>query len=143
MHLQEPEKQFFDDYEHKVSGKIKKYQDNPDFPKMEMFQIDQQELDGYLFDQQAIMDIEGTPRTQYTVAGCLIILPVVILACFPEKAFLGDLAKNTVAALLLGVLLWLFKKSLCKMIVNIRLNRMKNRKMESYIHAVLAYEPKE
>lgn len=142
MHLQEPEKQFFDDYEHKVSGKIKKYQDNPDFPKMETFQIDRQELDGYLFDQQAIMDIEGTPRTQYTVAGCLIILPVVILACFPEKAFLGDLAKNTVAALLLGVLLWLFKKSLCKMIVNIRLNRMKNRKMESYIHAVLAYEPK-
>lgn len=142
MKLQEPEKQFFDDYEHKVSGKINKYGDRPDFPKMETFGIDRQELDGYLFDQQAIMDMEGTPRTQYTVAGCLIVLPVIILACFPEKSFSGSLAINTVGAVIVGVILWLIKKSVCKMIINIRLSRMRIRKLESYIHAVLSYEEK-
>lgn len=36
MELKEPEKQILDDFEHKVTGKIDKYGDEPDFPVGEL-----------------------------------------------------------------------------------------------------------
>ena len=64
MNIREPEKQYFDDFEHKVTGKIEKYGDEPDFPKLENYGIDRQDLDGYLFDKQAILDMGGSKRSQ-------------------------------------------------------------------------------
>ena len=50
MELKEPEKQILDDFEHKVTGKIDKYGDEPDFPKLENYGITRMDLDDYLFD---------------------------------------------------------------------------------------------
>ena len=47
MELKEPEKQILDDFEHKVSGKIDKYGDEPDFPKLENYGITRMDLDDY------------------------------------------------------------------------------------------------
>ena len=35
MNLREPEKQILDDFEHKVTNKMQKYGDEPDFPKLD------------------------------------------------------------------------------------------------------------
>ena len=40
MNLKDPEKEFFDDFEHKVTDKIKKYGDRPNFPKLEDYGIE-------------------------------------------------------------------------------------------------------
>ena len=50
MNLKDPEKEFFDDFEHKVTDKIKKYGDRPNFPKLEDYGIERMELEDYLFD---------------------------------------------------------------------------------------------
>ena len=52
MELKEPEKQILDDFEHKVTGKIDKYGDEPDFPKLENYGITRMDLDDYLFDNK-------------------------------------------------------------------------------------------
>ena len=51
MKLREPEKQILDDFEHKITGKIAKYGNEPDFPKFENYGITRMELDDYLFDK--------------------------------------------------------------------------------------------
>ena len=63
MKLNELEVKLIDDFSHQVTRKIDKYGDRPDFPNMDVYRIDRQELDGYLFDKQAILDMEGSPRS--------------------------------------------------------------------------------
>ena len=65
MKLREPEKQILDDFEHKVTGKIAKYGNEPDFPKFENYGITRMELDDYLFDKQSILDMGGSKRSQH------------------------------------------------------------------------------
>ncbi len=86
MKLREPEKQILDDFEHKVTGKIAKYGDEPDFPKLENYGITRMELDDYLFDKQAILDMGGSKRSQLTMGGFITVLPVLVLSCFPDKS---------------------------------------------------------
>ena len=76
MKLREPEKQILDDFEHKVTGKIAKYGNEPDFPKFENYGITRMELDDYLFDKQAILDMGGSKRSQLTIGGFITVLPV-------------------------------------------------------------------
>ena len=45
MNIREPEKQILNDFEHKVTSKIKLYGNYPDFPKMEDYGIEGMELD--------------------------------------------------------------------------------------------------
>lgn len=142
MNIREPEKQFFDDFEHKVTGKISKYEDQPDFPKLSDYGIERMELDDYLFDKQAIMDMGGSKRNQLTVGGFITVLPVLVLSAFPDHSPVYDHGKMwaTVIALLIGLLIALFVKALLKMIISLRLNKHKIPKFESYIKAVLFYE---
>ena len=142
MNIKEPEKQYFDDYEHKVTGRINLYGDQEGFPKFADYHVTKEELDDYLFDKQAILDSEGSQRSQLTVGGIIIVIPVLILSAFPYEAYPWGVTWTTLAALLLGVVVALFVKSLMKMIIYMRLNKMKNRKLESYIHAVLSYQPR-
>ncbi len=141
MNIREPEKQYFDDFEHKVTGKIEKYGDEPDFPKLENYGIDRQELDGYLFDKQAILDMGGSKRSQLTVGGFLTVLPVLILSALPDKSPIYQNGKmlTTVIALIIGLLLACFVKALLQMVILYRLGKHKESKMETYIKAVLFY----
>ncbi len=71
MELKEPEKQILDDFEHKVTGKIDKYGGEPDFPKLENYGITRMDLDNYLFDKQAILDMGGSsvPSSLWVVSS--------------------------------------------------------------------------
>ena len=141
MNIREPEKQFFDDFEHKVTGKIAKYEDRDNFPKLSDYGIERQDLDGYLFDKQAILDMEGSKRTQFTIAGIIMVLPLLVLSACPDSAYIWGKMPTTVAALALGLAFYLMiVKPIMKSIIYIRLQKMKDAKMEAYIKAVLFYQ---
>ena len=143
MNLKEPEKQILDDFEHKVTNRIEKYGDQPDFPKLENYGITRMELDDYLFDKQAILDMGGSKRTQLTVGGFVTVIPVLVLSCFPDKSPIYENGKalTTVVAILIGLLLACFLKALLQMLILYRVNKQKQTQMETYIKAVLFYTP--
>lgn len=142
MNLREPEKQILDDFEHKVTNKIQKYGDEPDFPKLENYGLTRMELDDYLFDKQAILDMGGSKRTQLTVGGFVTVIPVLILSCFPDKSpiYENGKAMTTIIAIIIGLLLACFCKALLQMVILYRVNKHKETKMETFIKAVLFYE---
>lgn len=142
MNLREPEKQILDDFEHKVTNKMQKYGDEPDFPKLENYGLTRMELDDYLFDKQAILDMGGSKRTQLTVGGFITVIPVLILSCFPDKSpiYENGKAMTTITAIIIGLLLACFCKALLQMVILYRVNKHKETKMETFIKAVLFYE---
>lgn len=142
MNLREPEKQILDDFEHKVTNKMQKYGDEPDFPKLENYGLIRMELDDYLFDKQAILDMGGSKRTQLTVGGFITVIPVLILSCFPDKSpiYENGKAMTTIIAIIIGLLLACFCKALLQMVILYRVNKHKETKMETFIKAVLFYE---
>lgn len=142
MNLREPEKQILDDFEHKVTNKMQKYGDEPDFPKLENYRLTRMELDDYLFDKQAILDMGGSKRTQLTVGGFITVIPVLILSCFPDKSpiYENGKAMTTIIAIIIGLLLACFCKALLQMVILYRVNKHKETKMETFIKAVLFYE---
>ena len=141
MNLREPEKQILDDFEHKVTNKMQKYGDEPDFPKLENYGLTRMELDDYLFDKQAILDMGGSKRTQLTVGGFITVIPVLILSCFPDKSpiYENGKAMTTIIAIIIGLLLACFCKALLQMVILYRVNKHKETKMETFIKAVLFY----
>ena len=142
MNLREPEKQILDDFEHKVTNKKPKYGEQPDFPKVENYGLTRMELDDYLFDKQAILDMGGSKRTQLTVGGFITVIPVLILSCFPDKSpiYENGKAMTTIIAIIIGLLLACFCKALLQMVILYRVNKHKETKMETFIKAVLFYE---
>ena len=142
MNLREPEKQILDDFEHKVTNKMQKNGDEPDFPKLENYGLTRMELDDYLFDKQAILDMGGSKRTQLTVGGFITVIPVLILSCFPDKSpiYENGKAMTTIIAIIIGLLLACFCKALLQMVILYRVNKHKETKMETFIKAVLFYE---
>ena len=142
MNLREPEKQILDDFEHKVTNKMQKYGDEPDFPKLENYGLTRMELDDYLFDKQAILDMGGSKRTQLTVGGFITVIPVLILSCFPDKSpiYENGKAMTTIIAIIIGLLLACFCKALLQMVILYRVNKHSETKMETFIKAVLFYE---
>ena len=142
MNLREPEKQILDDFEHKVTNKMQKHGDEPDFPKLENYGLTRMELDDYLFDKQAILDMGGSKRTQLTVGGFITVIPVLILSCFPDKSpiYENGKAMTTIIAIIIGLLLACFCKALLQMVILYRVNKHKETKMETFIKAVLFYE---
>lgn len=142
MNLREPEKQILDDFEHKVTNKMQKYGDEPDFPKLENYGLTRMELDDYLFDKQAILDMGGSKRTQLTVGGFITVIPVLLLSCFPDKSpiYENGKAMTTIIAIIIGLLLACFCKALLQMVILYRVNKHKETKMETFIKAVLFYE---
>ncbi|GAB6982119.1 hypothetical protein [Prevotella dentasini] len=126
-----------DDFQHRIENKIKHHKDEAGFPQMP-HGLDEQELSDYLFDYQAALDSEGTERSQYTVAGILLCLPILVMSAFPEKSlpFRGYL--NVVAAIAVGFVLFGIYKVLMKALVRKRIARA-NRdypKAKEYVDAV-------
>lgn len=121
---------------------MQKYGDEPDFPKLENYGLTRMELDDYLFDKQAILDMGGSKRTQLTVGGFITVIPVLILSCFPDKSpiYENGKAMTTIIAIIIGLLLACFCKALLQMVILYRVNKHKETKMETFIKAVLFYE---
>lgn len=129
------------DFQQRVNRKIQLNKTYSDFPKAEDYGITESELSDYLFDKQAILDSEGSPRSQYTVAGILIVLPVIIISAFSEKKLPWG-RWSLFVGLGIGLALAGCVKYLIKLLIRIRLKRMANKKIDDYIHAVLNYQSK-
>lgn len=141
MNIKEPDKEFFDDFEHKVTNKISKYKDQPNFPKLGDYGIDPQDFDGYLFDKQAILDMGGSRRTKLTIGGIVTVFPVICLSALPDDQYIFGKMWTTVFALVIGLMLSLCIFAMLKAVIYYRLGKLKDPKMESYIKAVLFYQP--
>lgn len=135
--MKEPEKLVvdIDDFEHKVREHIDFCKDIDGSPKMENYDFTKDEFEDYLFDKQAILDMEGSKRTQYTVAGTLIVLPVIIVSAIPVDN-LPYRQWILLLSILLGLLVFLFVKSLLKMIISVRLKKMSNPAIDKYIRDI-------
>lgn len=130
------------DYEHSVLNRVTEYAGNADFPKPEDYKVTKEDIDSYLFDKQAILDSLGSQRSQYTLAGVLIVLPVLVASIFPEKELPGGAAGGAVLAVGVGILLALFVALILRAVRKIKLKRLYKPDIENYISAVLQYENK-
>ena len=95
-------------------------------------------LKDYLFDKQAILDSAGSSRTQYTIAGILIVLPVLVMSVFSEKQLpWGEW--SVIIAVVIGLLLFAVYKVLLKLFIKYKLKKLHNHNIEAYIEAILNY----
>lgn len=114
------------DFQHKVERLIRNHKDEEGFPLIDDFNLAQEELDDYLFERQAILDSKGTERKRYTIAGVLIVLPVLIMSAFPEEKLpWGSL--TVLVGIACGLVLFLIYLGLQKAIINYRLKRLDSR----------------
>lgn len=127
-----------DDYEHLVTNAIKRWGEEPDFPKLE--NASSEDLDDYLFEYQRILDSEGSQKTQLTKYGIVAIIPIIILSAFPENML--PWGKYTlVTGVAIGVALALCLKGLSVLMVKSRLRRLRsaNPILAEYSAKVMAY----
>ena len=73
------------DFEQRVRNKIRVEGNFPGFPQPERYNLEKSEIDDYLMDKQLALDSGGSARTQYTIMGVMIILPVIVFSAFPQK----------------------------------------------------------
>lgn len=131
------------DYEHTVTLTIERYQHEAAFPRMDDFHLEKSALDSYLFDKQAAIDSDGSERSRYTVAGLVIMLPILVIAAFPLNSL--PWKENTIfAAIAAGVLLYALVRGVQKMLLRRRINAVDRDYPEArrYVDAVLAYRQK-
>ena len=137
MALKQTDK-ILDDFEHNVTNRIAAFDNRNDFPRMGDYGITKEALDSYLFDKQAILDSGGSQRSRYTIAGFLIVLPVIVMSAYPDK----DLPFGEMTILLaigVGLLLCLVVWLLWNLSVQIRLKKIANKQLDNYIKDVLDY----
>ena len=127
-----------DDFEHRVKRLIDRHDGEGGFPTCRRSGSAEQ-LNGYLFDKQAILDMEGTARQQYTVAGILIVLPVLVVSAIPGNShFLNEW--GLFIGIGVGLVLCLIEKLAMALARHIRLRRLADPKLEAYIGEVMKWE---
>ena len=131
------------DYEHTVTLTIERYGHEPAFPRMDDYKVEKPTLDSYLFDKQAAIDSEGSERSRYTVAGLVIMLPILVIAAFPMNSL--PWKENTIfAAIAAGLLLYALVRGVQKLLLRRRINAVERDYPEAaqYANAVMAYRRK-
>lgn len=73
------------DFQHRVEQRLEQHGSEADFPQLADYDLTREQLGGYLFDRQAILDSGGSPRMRYTICGFLVLLPIIILSGVPEQ----------------------------------------------------------
>ena len=111
------------DFQHKVERLIRDHKDEAGFPMLDAFRLEQEELDDYLFERQAILDSKGSERSRYTVAGFLIALPVIVISAFPEESLPWG-TWSLLVAVAIGVGLFLLYLAIQKTVIRTRLSRL-------------------
>ncbi len=128
-----------DDFEHRVKRLIDRHDGEEGFPDMQTFGVSREQLNGYLFDKQAILDMKGTARQQYTVAGILIVLPVLVVSAIPGNSHFLD-EWGLFIGIGVGLVLCLIEKLAMALARHIRLRRLADPKLEAYIGEVMKWE---
>lgn len=124
-----------DDYSHRITAKIDLYGQREGFPSMSAFGFDKERFDEYLFDKQAILDSRGSARKQYTIAGTLMVIPVIILSAFPEN-MLPWKQYSLYVGLLMGLVLYGLYAVVAYGVRKLQLRRMRDEQIERFIEAV-------
>ncbi len=131
------------DYEHRVNRVIDTHEGQEGFPQIDSYHITKEDLSSYLFDYQAILDSEGTVRSQQTVYGLIALIPILVLSAFPLSSLPW---KSNVTSLLVGIAIGmavaLVIKALRVTIKRYRLNRLKaeNPDIVAYVDDVMKFE---
>ena len=104
-----------DDFQHRMEAKIRNQQ----------LDLSEEELSDYLFDYQAALDSKGSERKRYTVAGILIILPVLVMSAFPiEQLPFEQEAWNCLLAVGIGFCLFLLYYLFSLLLVKVRIGKV-------------------
>lgn len=108
---------------------------------LDAFRLEQEELDDYLFERQAILDSKGSERSRYTVAGFLIALPVIVISAFPEESLPWG-TWSLLVAVAIGVGLFLIYLAIQKTVIRTRLSRLDANSPEAkrFVDEVLKFD---
>ena len=130
-----------DDFQRTVENKIRNHKDEEGFPQLPA-ELSEEDLSNYLFDYQAALDSEGTERTRYTIAGFLMCLPILILSAFPDDSLPFKGALNVLAAIGVGLILFLLYRLLTKLMVRSKIRRanLDYPEAKAYVDRVMAFE---
>jgi len=128
-----------DDYQHRVEAQIAAHDGEAGFPRMDDYGFTRDDLDDYLFDVQAIMDSEGSQKTQYTVMGFFIVLPVLIFSAVPDDKMPGGSDWGLFVAIAFGLVLALLVKCLIKLVIRLRLRNRADKNIDRYISDIFKY----
>ena len=72
------------------------------FPKYTDFGVDKESVEDYLSEKQDVLNLRGSQTRQFTVVGCLILIPALIASGFDHtQSPFGD--KTSLVAMLGGV----------------------------------------
>ncbi len=129
------------DFQHKVERLIRDHKDEAGFPMLDTFRLEQEELDDYLFERQAILDSKGSERSRYTVAGFLIALPVIVISAFPEESLPWG-TWSLLVAVAIGVGLFLLYLAIQKTVIRTRLSHLDANSPEAkrFVDEVLKFD---
>lgn len=122
--MKELQPNILDDFEHRIGQLIDHHGDEADFPKMEGTGLTRQDVDDFLFDYQAILDMHGTQKTQLTVYGIIALLPVLAVSAFPDS-MLPYPKWALFWSLALGIVIALLIRTVVEMVRQYRLRRMR------------------
>ena len=129
------------DFQHKVENKIKRLDGTPGFP-VRSEKVSEEELSDYLFYYQAALDSGGSERTQYTIAGILIVLPIMVISAIPDKnlPFTGML--SVIMAVAIGLVLFVIYRIISSIMVKTKVRKVKSEYPEAkrYVDEVLAFD---
>ena len=130
-----------DDFQRTVENKIRNYKDEEGFPQLPA-NLSEEDLSNYLFDYQAALDSEGAERTRYTIAGFLMCLPILILSAFPDDSLPFKGALNVLAAIGVGLILFLLYRLLMGLMVRSKIRRanLDYPEAKAYVDRVMAFE---
>ena len=129
------------DFQHKVERLIRDHKDEAGFPMLDAFRLEQEELDDYLFERQAILASKRSGPSRYTVGGFLIALPVIVISAFPEESLpWGTL--SLLVAVAIGVGLFLLYLAIQKTVIRTRLSRLDANSPEAkrFVDEVLKFD---
>ena len=118
------------DWEHSMMDKINRNKEIAGFPTPENYNTSESEVKDYIYDKQRILDLDEERKKNLVIPGIILVMPVIILSYF------GD---GTVILLLgvgAGVVLSLLYFVVMRLVDNIRLKKMYNADIESYLDAV-------
>ena len=130
-----------DDFQHQVENRIRNHKDEANFPQLPEG-VDEMILSDYLFEYQAALDSEGTERSRYTIAGILLCLPILVMSGFPDTSLPFKGVWNVLAAIGVGLVLFLLYRILMKAYVRSRIQRV-NRdypEVKKYVDSVMAFK---
>lgn len=130
-----------DDFQHQVENRIRNHKDEANFPQLPEG-VDEMILSDYLFEYQAALDSEGTERSRYTIAGILLCLPILVMSGFSDTSLPFKGVWNVLAAIGVGLVLFLLYRILMKAYVRSRIQRV-NRdypEVKKYVDSVMTFQ---